>query len=81
LGQYLLIEVEGGVIVAVAIEFVVGELVGGLKLVVVGQVLLDCVVGQVDALANLLRGELLRSGSDVPLLVPEELEPSAHLHS
>jgi hypothetical protein len=81
LGQYLLVEIEGGVIVAVAIKLVVGELIGGLKLVVVGEVLLDCVVGQVDALANLLRCELLRSGSDVALLVPEKLEPSANLHS
>ena len=47
--KYLLIEIEGGVVVEVFVDILIGQFVGCFELAVVFHVFLDCFVCQMDA--------------------------------
>ena len=67
-----------GVFFDVGAEFIVADLIAFFVLAVVWQVLLDCIVGQVDASAVVLQRVLVRCRSDVALPVPVALDESVH---
>lgn len=80
-GEYGVVEagLAGVVGLEVLVELSIGEFVGLFVLAVVGCVLLDGVVGEVDeGVLGCTRGELSGGGAHVPLLVPVPLHPSIH---
>lgn len=80
-GQNLAIEIESGVVEAVLIEIVIGEFVGRLELVIVGHVLLNGIICQMDTLGYLFGCEFLRGSANITLLVHVKLQGLVHLHS
>jgi hypothetical protein len=67
-----LVEVECGIIETVFVKLIVRQLISRLELVIVGQVFLNCIVCEMDTLADLSSCELLRSSANVALFVPKE---------
>jgi hypothetical protein len=81
LGQDLIIEVESCMVETVLIKLTVRKFVSRLKFVIIWQIFLHCVIGEVYSLRNLLGCELLRSCANVALLIPIKFETSTHLHT
>ena len=81
LRQDLIIEVESCMVETVLIKFTVRKLVSRLKFIIIWQVLLYCIVSEMNSLRNFFGCELLRSCANVALLIPIKFETSTHLHT